>query len=326
MADETPTPPPEAAAGPSSTKVVAFGISVIERSTEPQRQFVLVHEKEERGWWLPGGAVDAGQTLPEAAIRESVEEAGCSSETTGVLRVEYSRRDGRLRLVWLARPLDEAPLKTVADKESRGARWMSYDECVQLDAGSFKDKGSGTPVEHCWMRGGEPLAWFGFMSRAERHVAPCDFVRCSRALPSAEVQAEIDAGLAKETPAQTKRRLRMKPKRDVYKTRTLVQVMVLHLETGRCLTSIDPHTGARCLPMREPPRSSSESLHSAAREAASSVAAGLQDELAGVLRFEHRLWIADINPKKHHAYVVCHECINPQRTQTDLLRACQHGC
>ena len=302
MAVEPPAPPLSAAQGPSSTRLVAFGISVIERD-EP-REFVLVHEKDERGWWLPGGAVDAGQMLDEAAIRESVEEAGCRSETAGVLRVEFSRRDGRLRVIWLARPLDDAPLKTVADKESRGARWLSLADCVRLDGGLLQEEGSDTPVEHCWMRGDEPLTWFGFMSRpaAERHVAPPDFVRCSRVLPSAEVQAEIDAALAKETPEQTQRRLRMKPKRDLYSTRTIVKVMALHPATGRCLTCLDPHTGARCLPSREPSRAGREPLHKVARQAVSAAAAGLQDELTGVLRFEHRLWIADIDPKGHHAY------------------------
>ena len=109
----------------SAPRVVAFSLTAIEGPADGnQDRFVLVHEKDERGWWLPGGGVDAGQTLQEAAIREAEEEAGCVIELTGVLRVEYGRssKHGRLRVIWAARAVDAAaPLKAVADAESRGA-------------------------------------------------------------------------------------------------------------------------------------------------------------------------------------------------------------
>jgi 8-oxo-dGTP pyrophosphatase MutT (NUDIX family) len=123
----------------SASPVVAFSLCVVEHAPEPPApgsadadsppRFVLVHEKQVRGWWLPGGGVDAGQTLQEAAVclvrsvrsrrtppavresspnpncamnqvREAEEEAGCAIELTGVLRVEYAHDYGRLRVIW----------------------------------------------------------------------------------------------------------------------------------------------------------------------------------------------------------------------------------
>ena len=34
---------------------------------QTEKKFALVHEKDDRGWWYPGGGVDMGQTLTEAA-------------------------------------------------------------------------------------------------------------------------------------------------------------------------------------------------------------------------------------------------------------------
>lgn len=125
----------------SASPVVAFSLCVVEHAPEPPApgsadadsppRFVLVHEKQVRGWWLPGGGVDAGQTLQEAAVREAEEEAGCAIELTGVLRVEYAHDYGRLRVIWAAAPVEPAaPLKTVADAESRGAEWVTLAETV----------------------------------------------------------------------------------------------------------------------------------------------------------------------------------------------------
>ena len=97
-------------------------------AVQHERKFVLVHEKEERGWWLPGGGVDVRDTLPSTALKETEEEAGAVVELRGVLRVEhtlapggsgcqYTRRQVRMRAIYSAAPVDaSAPLKTVPDK------------------------------------------------------------------------------------------------------------------------------------------------------------------------------------------------------------------
>jgi len=126
---------------------------------------VVVHEKGYRGWWLPGGGVDAGQTFAEAAVREAEEEAGVDCVLTGVLRVECCGPDsGRLRVIFHGRPRDSGrPLKSKADHHSKGARWVTLPE---LDAIAESRRGvvPGVPDETCYLRGEEPLEWFHYLS------------------------------------------------------------------------------------------------------------------------------------------------------------------
>ena len=39
-------------------------------------QYLTVKESGNRGWWLPGGLVDPPESFQQAAIRETIEEAG----------------------------------------------------------------------------------------------------------------------------------------------------------------------------------------------------------------------------------------------------------
>ena len=129
------------AAVPATVSICAFSLTAIEHPARPE--YVLVHEKGERGWWLPGGGVDAGQTLQEAAVREAEEEAGCLVELTGVLRVELMPFCHRLRVIWAGRPKNaDAPLKSVPDAESRGATWTTLADTKEIDAGRLR-------VDHC---------------------------------------------------------------------------------------------------------------------------------------------------------------------------------
>ena len=49
---------------------------------------MAVLETKNRGWWLPGGRVDPGESFEKAALRETLEEAGIHVNLKGVLRVE----------------------------------------------------------------------------------------------------------------------------------------------------------------------------------------------------------------------------------------------
>ena len=52
-------------------------------------KYCAVKESRNRGWWLPAGAVDAGEEPHIAALRECKEEAGIDIDLKGVLRVDY---------------------------------------------------------------------------------------------------------------------------------------------------------------------------------------------------------------------------------------------
>ena len=93
-------------------------------------KWLAVNETRGRGWWIPGGAVDAGETFAMAAHRECREEAGMKVTLKGVLKVDHSpsQSSARMRVIFYAEPasLEEAHNnKQVADSESLEARWVS---------------------------------------------------------------------------------------------------------------------------------------------------------------------------------------------------------
>ncbi len=99
-------------------------------------RFAVVQEtRGAREWYLPAGRVEPGESIPAGALRETLEEAGIEVALEGIIRVEHSARprgDARVRVVFVARPVDDAPLKTFADEHSMGARWVTRDELERL--------------------------------------------------------------------------------------------------------------------------------------------------------------------------------------------------
>lgn len=117
----------------------------------PDGRFLLVQEFSNQGFWLPGGAVDPGEALCSAAIRETKEEAGVDIELTGILKIEHSGRHGyvRMRTIFVAQPLDCTQLpKSVPDYESVGAAWATMEEIATLR-----------------LRGTEPLQWCSYVAQ-----------------------------------------------------------------------------------------------------------------------------------------------------------------
>lgn len=92
-------------------------------------KFLAVEETRDRGWWLPAGNVDPGETFAQAAYRETLEEAGIGIKVEGLLRVEHRRTEatsGRMRVFFYGSPIHEdAPLKSTPDGESLRAKWMT---------------------------------------------------------------------------------------------------------------------------------------------------------------------------------------------------------
>ena len=99
-------------------------------------RFLLVHERKHgQRWYLPAGRVEFGETFPEAAKREVMEEAGVPISLDGILRIEHTpRSDGsaRIRMIFLASPVDDTPPKSVPDDESLEARWLTIGEIDTL--------------------------------------------------------------------------------------------------------------------------------------------------------------------------------------------------
>lgn len=70
---------------------MTMGVRVI--ATNAQGQVLLVRHGYTPGWHLPGGGVDRGETMEEAACREVEEETGYRVEGTMILRgMSYNAR------------------------------------------------------------------------------------------------------------------------------------------------------------------------------------------------------------------------------------------
>ena len=80
---------------------------IIELADAPGRIVFIVRRNEPRGLALPGGFVDEGEWVADAAVREAKEETGLDVELTELFLVDSDpRRDPRLHtvsVVFLAR-------------------------------------------------------------------------------------------------------------------------------------------------------------------------------------------------------------------------------
>lgn len=98
-------------------------------------RFLLTQEKKYGSTWsVPGGRVEPGEGLIDAAMREVVEETGVPVTIEGILRVEHSpsASGARVRVIFVGAPRDDTAPKTVSDDESLGAAWLTIDEIAKL--------------------------------------------------------------------------------------------------------------------------------------------------------------------------------------------------
>lgn len=99
------------------------------------RRFLVVREaKHGQHWYLPAGRVEPGESFAQGAHREVIEEAGLDVVLEGIVRVQHTPtpHGARMRVIFVARPLDDTPPKSTPDDESLEARWVTMEELREL--------------------------------------------------------------------------------------------------------------------------------------------------------------------------------------------------
>lgn len=97
---------------------------------------LMIRRTDNGNWALPGGAIDLGESVAQAAIRETREETGIDCEVTGIVGIYSDPRhvilytsNGEARqefsIVLTARPLSGRPTPS---SESSEVRWVSIAE------------------------------------------------------------------------------------------------------------------------------------------------------------------------------------------------------
>ena len=73
-------------------KVSEFALCIVRcpfKASPHFGKYLAVNEVRDRGWWIPGGGVDQGETFAIAAKRECLEEANIEIELKGILKIDY---------------------------------------------------------------------------------------------------------------------------------------------------------------------------------------------------------------------------------------------
>jgi len=121
--------------------VPIYGVVMV--LVENDGRYVMIQEAmPKRGypWFIPAGAVEPGESIVEAAKRETMEEAGLVIEPRHILRIEHfipydqdqQHPDAELWRFVMVAEATGGELKTVADEHSMQARWVRPTELHDL--------------------------------------------------------------------------------------------------------------------------------------------------------------------------------------------------
>ena len=99
-------------------------------------EVLMIRRTDNDNWAVPGGAVDLGESVPQAAVRETLEETGVTCQITGIVgiysdpkHIIYYTSNGEARqefsIAFTARPLSGEP--TPSD-ESKEVVWVPKSE------------------------------------------------------------------------------------------------------------------------------------------------------------------------------------------------------
>jgi ADP-ribose pyrophosphatase YjhB (NUDIX family) len=122
-------------APPANSLVPSVNVAV----TDDEGRLLLMRRTDNDNWALPGGAMDPGETIAQAGVRETKEETGIDCEITALVGVYTNPQhvilytsNGEVRqecsLVFAARAVGGEPTPS---SESSEVRWVRRDELGQ---------------------------------------------------------------------------------------------------------------------------------------------------------------------------------------------------
>ena len=101
-------------------------------------EILMIRRTDNGNWAVPGGAIDVGESVAQAAVRETCEESGIECEITGIVGIYSDPKhvilytsDGEARqefsIVLTARPVRGRPTPS---SESSEVRWVPAAEAI----------------------------------------------------------------------------------------------------------------------------------------------------------------------------------------------------
>lgn len=122
-------------AAPKATSLVpSVNVVVVNDAGE----ILMIRRTDNGNWALPGGAIDLGESVAQAAVRETFEESGIECAVTGIVGIYSDPRhvilytsNGEVRqefsIVLIGRPLGGQPTRS---SESSEVRWVPATEVL----------------------------------------------------------------------------------------------------------------------------------------------------------------------------------------------------
>lgn len=126
---------------PRATTIVPAVTAVVVDAHQPGRRILLQHRVDNDRWALPGGVVDPGESMTEAAVRETREETGIEITVTGLVGVYSDPKhviaydDGEVRQQFsvCVRGEPVGGQLSVQESENKEVAWVPIDELDDLN-------------------------------------------------------------------------------------------------------------------------------------------------------------------------------------------------
>jgi ADP-ribose pyrophosphatase YjhB (NUDIX family) len=123
---------------PSAPKANSLVPSVNVVVVNDAGEILMIRRTDNDNWAVPGGAIDLGESVAQAAVRETREESGIECEITGIVGIYSDPKhvllytsNGEVRqefsIVLTARPLSGQPTPS---SESSAVRWVPVSEVL----------------------------------------------------------------------------------------------------------------------------------------------------------------------------------------------------